>query len=119
MNDETSKLLRELADKLGTTTEHLWIVLVRQATINAYTNLFLCTLIVVYLGVVVRLHIKFLNDENEWSYENKDMTVGGPMILAGFASVVTIVAFFSMFRSAVTGFLNPEFAALKYILEQL
>ena len=35
MNEATAKLIEELAAKLGTTAEHLWGVLVRQAPISA------------------------------------------------------------------------------------
>lgn len=35
MDERTEKLLRELADKFGTTVDHLWSVLVHQAPINA------------------------------------------------------------------------------------
>ena len=34
MNDQTLELIRDLAEKLGTTTEHLWGVLVTQAYIS-------------------------------------------------------------------------------------
>ncbi len=34
MDEQIEKLLRELAEKLGTTAEHLWGVLMRQAPIS-------------------------------------------------------------------------------------
>ena len=34
MNDQTLELIRDLAEKLGTTTEHLWGVLMTQAFIS-------------------------------------------------------------------------------------
>ena len=34
MNQETIELLKVLADKFGTTTEHLWSVLINQAFLS-------------------------------------------------------------------------------------
>ena len=50
MNDQTLQLLKQLADKLGTTAEHLWAVLVKQAGIEArmdagFAGMFLLLLI--------------------------------------------------------------------------
>ena len=39
MNDQTVQLLRELAEKFGTTTEHLWGVLIKQAYISGVGDL--------------------------------------------------------------------------------
>lgn len=36
MNEQTEKLLREIAAKIGTTGEHLWGVLIQQAYIRAW-----------------------------------------------------------------------------------
>jgi len=35
MNEDTIKLIRDLAEKFGTTSEHLWAVMVRQALISS------------------------------------------------------------------------------------
>jgi hypothetical protein len=39
MNEELQKKLASLASKLGTTTEHLWGVLIRQAYIDGFNSL--------------------------------------------------------------------------------
>ena len=39
MNDQTAKLIEQLAQKLGTTTEYLWSVLIKQAPIDALSRL--------------------------------------------------------------------------------
>jgi hypothetical protein len=39
MNDNTTKLLGDLAQKLSTTSDKLWAMLLRQAHIQFWTNL--------------------------------------------------------------------------------
>ena len=39
MNDQTAALLQNLANKLGTTSEYLWGILLRQATLSGTTDL--------------------------------------------------------------------------------
>ena len=39
MNEKTEQLLQSLADKLGTTTEYLWTILVNQAKFDVIVSL--------------------------------------------------------------------------------
>ncbi|MGH7238979.1 MAG: hypothetical protein ACREHG_02820 [Candidatus Saccharimonadales bacterium] len=48
----TNQLLQHLADKLGTTVQHLWMVLIHQAFINGLENL-IVFIVVSLLGVVL------------------------------------------------------------------
>lgn len=44
MNEQTVKLVEQLAQKLGTTTEYLWNVLIKQAPISAAIDMIYCLL---------------------------------------------------------------------------
>lgn len=49
MNEQTAKLLEQLASKLGTTSEYLWNILLKQAPIDATVTL-LQTLFLFFVG---------------------------------------------------------------------
>lgn len=55
MNESTEMLVRELADKLGITAEHLWGVLIRQASITAATDSVIALIMVGLLLALYRL----------------------------------------------------------------
>lgn len=121
MNEQTEQLIRELADKLGTTAEHLWGVLIQQALITGIVD----TVAMLVFGVIiVRLFI-FVKAktteraETATSYARADwedeQAVGAwlgwgvlaftfSLVLAGSASMT------------MAAFLNPEYWALKQIL---
>ena len=116
MNEATQKMVEELAAKLGTTAEHLWGVLVRQAPISS-----LCDVLAIaawFAGLVWAFRLvtrKTTENENgdaEWGYEGVfwAWTVWG--VTAG---ILVLVAGCS-FATIVSGFLNPEYWALKQVL---
>lgn len=59
MNEQVLALLTQLAEKLGTTVEHLWSVLVKQAFISTTVNLLIYSLLLILGFVLYRTHIKF------------------------------------------------------------
>lgn len=106
-------ILEKLAEKLGTTAEHLWGVLVYQAPISATADIFI--LIILWLFAVVWLRTvreKTKKGGNGWDYEP-----------AGLAWIVVIVSFVVSFIITanslpfiIAGFTNPEYWALKQII---
>lgn len=114
MNDNTEKLIRELAERLGTTAEHLWAVLIRQAPISAATNLFvLLVLLVVMLGC---LFVLFKTLKKAAASETDEWI---PLIIVvGVIGLSTTIAFFvnlSDLSQIAAGFFNPEYWAFKQI----
>lgn len=112
MNEQTAKLIEQLASKLGTTAEHLWGVLVRQAPISATVGI-LCDallIIAVYLGWKKLLKVNFDNWDNDMG---KGMLFGGLAI----ATAICLCAAFGSLQTEVAGFLNPEYWAIKQILK--
>lgn len=55
MNDQTLQALAALAQKLGTTAEFLWVVLLKQAPITAAVNIAVMTACVTAVVFVFRL----------------------------------------------------------------
>ncbi|KKK97140.1 hypothetical protein LCGC14_2655720 [marine sediment metagenome] len=115
--------LQILADKLGTTAEFLWEVLLRQAMVEGVFNVFvslLWTLIVVatligYRKIWVALPKAFPNDSDG---------VLLLRILLGAASALLVIlgtagGIFGSIRIALTCFVNPEYWALQEVLKRL
>jgi len=115
MNEQTEIMLRELAEKLGTTTSHLWEVLCKQAHIEAFSTclsyfLFAC-LITVCAYFSLKLWKKTPEGENPL-----DTGHGIPLILV-IMVFITVFAIGSIQISTIMGqFINPEYWALKTTL---
>jgi len=122
---ETNQLLMQLAQKLGTTTEYLWSILVNQAPIAA-TTLLVQTIIVLIFGYFLyRMHIHLSKKrvdsrQNEyklyWEYEE---FASIPMIIGIVIFIILIIICFCSFDSVIYGYFNPEYWALKEILNSL
>lgn len=120
MNEQTSKFLEQLAQKLGTTTEYLWSVLIKQAPIDAWISLFQITLIVLF-GVYLFKKHKALSVEvksdygRECGYDKYGATAVIPMIIGGLFFVIFGIAAFFCINDVVNGFFNPEYWAMERI----
>lgn len=116
MNDNTEKLIRELSDKLGTTADHLWHVLVKQAPITVWLDISQCALLILLMFLAVKgmkiLHKKY-DETNDLDH---------PVYVAGwFATVIlasfTLFAIVSSVNEIPTAIFNPEYWALKQIIK--
>lgn len=117
MDDKTEKLIRELADKFGTTADHLWKVLVHQATISGLTNLFACTF---WIGMCVaaRFYIKRASKKRDG---NKPTLQDEALNLAWiswwiFIAIVVLIVGLCMEDCVVAPLVNPEYWALKQLI---
>jgi len=118
MNNETSKLIEQLAQKLGTTTEYLWSILLKQAPVSA-TIILIQILIIAIVGFFIyRFHKHLSNDDNEMSYYNSE---GLEIFMTVIGIVWVLLAFSSLFfiPRVIYGYFNPEFWALNYIIDFL
>lgn len=119
MNEQTTKLIEQLAQKLGTTTEYLWTVLIKQAPISAATDA-LCFIFVIIGGIILwRLH-KYLSKErgdykHSIYYEQEEAVIIPMLIVAIIWAICFIACFFSI-GNIINGFFNPEYWALKEVL---
>lgn len=119
MNDQTAKLLEQLAGKLGTTSEYLWSVLLKQAPVAATITL-IQILLVLAAGIGLwKAHQHFLNDDNKVSYYNLNEGLAVPMVVGCIFWLILLIAAFFLMEEIINGYFNPEFWALDYIMGKL
>lgn len=112
VDPKTQEWLEKLAAKLGTTVEHLWEVLIRQAQVEAwagvgavagFTLLFLAAAVVLYLA-----HTK--TDDNNLVFFN--------ILVTGGVAALWVLSLIVNYSEIYTGFFNPEYSALQVILNR-
>lgn len=116
MDSEIVSALETLAAKLGTTSEYLWNVLLKQASISAITDFIQCTLVILVcvfwikkVKVVVPKILKGGLDDIYWI---------GIVIISILLAIFVITAFFC-FPNIINGLINPEYWALDRLLSKL
>lgn len=122
MNEKLAELLAQLAAKLGTTVEHLWAVLVHQAKVEALVSIGWDIAAVVYVALLIKKLPGWFQAVADYDDEGE----GGKafcMLFGAVAGVVVgVVAFIGIIATVgttVTQLANPEYWALKEILEVL
>lgn len=113
MEKELTKLLEQLALKLGVTVEYLWAVMVKQAMINSIIDIAMSILLILTNVAFFKLYKKQSKDDYGDIKYIEAYAIGGLLLI-----VLDAVMFFSI-GSILTGFLNPEYWALNQILEKL
>lgn len=123
MNQQLSQLLEKLATKLGTTTEYLWGVLLKQARISATITLIYFLLCIVVGFVFYKLHISFSRTDsknphsNNAYYEHEELGII-MSIAVGVWGICFILVTMSL-SNIFNGYLNPEYWALNKILDSI
>jgi len=123
MNEQTTKLIEQLSQKLGTTTEYLWSVLLKQAPIDATVTLFQ-TLCVMLFGLALwKIHKRLMKKESEdkyseTGYEKYEEGAIVPMIIATIIFAILFTIYFCCIGDIVNGYFNPEYWALERILHK-
>lgn len=120
MNQNQSEVLQQLAERLGTSVEYLWSVLVKQAYIAAATNA--VWLIVVGLLVVATYRAalrysvegKALRDERG-PFSNHEIPTLVSILLAVLCVALGLL-FTNIVVVTITALANPEYWALQQIL---
>lgn len=113
-----AEMLQALADKFGTTVEHLWGVLVKQAAISATVD----AAIVIALVSVVVWGFRFVREitkepeqvEGERTKYPECDDEGIILMWAIWAvlTLLAVVGIFDVAQNIVAGYLNPEYWAL-------
>lgn len=111
MNDKIAELLEKLAVKLGTTAEHLWGVLVKQAHIEGMTSVIIWSI----WGIIVVFLAMFFSLVRTDTYEEKNTMWG--IWIAIF--IVTFVIFASCISTIIGQFNNPEYWALTEVIRNI
>lgn len=111
MNKETIDLLRDMAEKLGTTTEYLWGVLIQQAYVSGLLSVaYVALLLTVFIALIAALviHIKRSDDTEE-------VNISIFVLIA--VSILGAIMISHGVGDAVTALANPEYWALKQIIK--
>jgi len=117
--EQLAPLLEKLAEKLGTTVEHLWQVLINQAQVQLQINELWMTFqfwAMIALGVFFLLALVGIIFSDD--YEEKG--IFGWLSFAIFVVAAIFAAcYFGNYTENITLTTNPEYWALKEVLSQL
>jgi hypothetical protein len=116
MNEQTAALMGQLAVKLGTTSEYLWTVLLKQAPIQGWIMVFEYALTAVALAVLWRFRAALSAGIKNCMDGDADVVVFIGLVIAGLAALFWLLACMFAFESMLTAFLNPEYWALNKVL---
>jgi len=122
MKEETTKLIEQMAQQLGTTTEYLWSVLIKQAPIDATVTLFQFVIIGVFGYMLFRIHKKLsLTKEydgyNRTGYCHYEELAVIPMLFAMVIFAIVVLCAFFAIPEVIYGFFNPEYWALQQVIK--
>lgn len=110
MDDKTEVLLTKLAEKFGTTAEHLWGILIRQAPISSVCDIIttiLCLAYVLWSIWYFRTHARI---------EDKPRLSAFWFLVLGFIPACMFLYGLCSMPLIISGFINPEYWALKQII---
>jgi K+-transporting ATPase A subunit len=114
--NEVAKTLQVLATQLGTTVEHLWGVLLRQAPITGVVS------IIQYIIVFVCCYYAFKGTKyikTEIDNGSRDETWWCLPIITWVILGVFLAATFFSIDDTVACFINPEYWALEHVLYKI
>lgn len=135
MNEKTEQLIRELAEKIGTTANHLWEVLNHQLYVEVMQGAVFAVIFTVIAVAMSKFAAKkfkekpvfdqkgnpvldwndFPRKKADWDGDN-----GWAVIFVAINAIVAIVALTSTIdfvQLAIQAIFNPEYWALKQILK--
>ncbi len=123
MDDKYQALIEALASKLGTTAEHLWGVLIRQAPMSGIVDIVLCVTIsaaTVWFVALVKHNTTEpkATKENEYPYAEWKNEVAFIAWIAAFVAGVFALSYITnTAHGIVSAFANPEYWALKQLVK--
>ena len=108
MEEKTVLLIAKLAEKLGTTSEYLWDVLISQASISATISLIQIIFVYVVGFIIYRVHIGFMkkppDDEyNDTYYEKYGVDLNTPMCIL---TLIWFIVFVVCTIACITDIIN-------------
>jgi 4-hydroxybenzoate polyprenyltransferase len=120
MDSTTATLLRELATKLGTTSEYLWRVLLKQAFISGISDIIYYIALTIATIYLFWLHKKFSveNEKKQSLYYKKEWIIL-PMGAAGFILIIALLCAIGNIPDTIAALVNPEYWALDQILHKV
>ena len=114
--EELTKLLSQLAEKLGTTTEYLWGVLIKQARIEAITGI-LDIILFIALLIPFYIYIKWFSKHYRKLYDNDTEILHWFItVIVGIIMVIWFFVCICDINNIITALNNPEYWALKQVM---
>ncbi len=120
MNNQTAELLKTLAGKLGTTSELLWNILLKQAHISATIQLLQTILVILFALILYKKHLKFSKEtekDNSIYYNNEGIVIC--MIISSIICGILLIVVFICLSDIFNGYFNPQYWALEKILDTM
>lgn len=116
MNERTEQLIRDLAEKLGTTTEEVWVFLIKQAVIQGWSSLLITILMLAVVIWAIQILVSCIKREKNF-FESEDNCMG--LVIIMIASLVVSIPIYWQARTAATCFANPEYWAFSEVVRKL
>ncbi len=117
MNQETIELLKVLADKFGTTTEHLWSVLINQAFLSGLSNSAFLAVILIPSVWWIRYASREIRKEREHESYYSATSAETLRFIRILLILACVIAACILLHDIMTAFVNPEYWALREILK--
>jgi len=109
---DVKSVISSLAESLKVGTEHVYEVLVRQQVVNAITWLFVYAIFIT--GCII-----WYRKVDKWWDDCSSSDQGGLMFACFAIGLTTLIVILWNIETVVTGFVNPEYGAIKQIIELL
>jgi hypothetical protein len=128
--DKTTEAVQSLAESLKVPAEHVYEILVKQQAVKSTSlslTIICCFIIGILLVYLTYKNWKLTNEKynkkiDRVDYQKYDLDDGAWFPLIIFGSLIIFVAtivLISSITTIITGFINPEYGAIKTILEML
>ena len=122
MDDKTLQALTAIAEKLGTSAEYLWGVLIKQAPISGVIDL--CVMAAWVFLIAIAIH--FVNQKTtsretedgrfhqaDWS---DDAAVAFAWTIVSFSALVAALFIGTSLETTISALMSPEYWALKQVI---
>jgi uncharacterized membrane-anchored protein len=119
VTEEILKRVDALAAKLGVAAGELWRILVTQAKVEAWISAGWSVVFAIATAVAGGFSYWLIISAIRRVRTDSDDSTGGVGLLLGLLSVVLLIMTFGFAQEAASGFLNPEYQALKLLKEAL
>jgi hypothetical protein len=113
MDDNTTKLIADIAEKLGTTAEKLWPVLVRSTFINHLVAVVCCGLVLALISLLFAYSVKRGPALREFGRQNGDMPAVELIYGCCIVAAIIVVIFLS---NALPGLIYPDGRSLVWLI---
>lgn len=120
--DQTTEAVKQISDALKVPAEHVYSVLVKQQTVKSIGLLVIPFFFIVFTIAFYRFHKYGMSPSKKYKgrdvyYENGDYCAFP--ITSGIIALLLLIATISFIPNIIQGFINPEYGAIKEILNIL